>query len=345
MAAPTASNDVPTTTRALLQPDRASTRLTLTELPVPTPNPSSDEHLIRIHAASICAGELLWAQLYPHPSLSLKEAIPCTDFAGTVMTAPSTSPFRPGDAVYARTHYGRPGNARDYTIAQTSELAHAPLRLSWTEAAAVPVSAETAWQALFVQAGLPPPRNLHPEPSLAGTRILVTAASGSVGAWAVQLAHAYGAHVVGTCGPRNLDFVRSLGAAEVLDYTTVDVRAWGAAADPKIDVVVDCSTSSKSLADTWFCVKDGGVLLSIYQPPETVRPAEEESIAKNVRHAFFIMQSDGSQLEKVSALLESGACRPVVDSVWPLQRYEQAFARVGAGHCRGKVVFDMDLRG
>ncbi|KAI9795940.1 MAG: putative secondary metabolism biosynthetic enzyme [Piccolia ochrophora] len=348
MPGTTSTNPNPPTMRSLFQPDIQSTKLILRERPVPAPNFDADEHLIRVHAASICSGELLWAKLFPHPSLKVKEHVPCTDFAGTVEQAPPSSPFRPGDAVYGRTDYGRAGNGRDFTIAVTSELAHVPSRLSWAEAVSAPVSAETAWQALFVQADLPPPTLAADNTvtrSLNGTSVLVTAASGSVGAWVVQLAHAAGAHVVGTCGPDNIDYVRSLGAAEVLDYRATDVPAWAAAdgSRNRVDVVIDCSVGAKSLSEMWWCVKDGGVLLSIHQPPEGVRP-KDESIAKNVRHGFFIMETNGSQLGRVSPFLNSGACRPIVDSIWPLERYEEAFEKVGSGHCRGKVVFDMDVR-
>jgi NADPH:quinone reductase-like Zn-dependent oxidoreductase len=106
----------------------------------------------------------------------------------------------------------------------------------------------------------------------AGKRVLVTAASGGVGIWLVQLATMLGAEVVGTCGSRNVELVRSLGAKEVLDYRAVDLREWAVQSPSnKVDVVVDC-VGGKALGDAWWTVKDGGVVLSIYQPPLQVCP-------------------------------------------------------------------------
>jgi len=127
------------------------------------------------------------------------------------------SPFKVGDEVYGRTNFYRSGCAAEYAIGRTEELALKAKNLSWVEAATVPLSALTAWQAIFVQAGI---GDFSTE-VYRGKRILITAASGGVGMWVVRLA---GAEVVGTCGPCNVDFVRSLGATEVIDYTKTDLK-------------------------------------------------------------------------------------------------------------------------
>ena len=146
--------EIPSTARALLQPDPASTSLILTSLPVPKPKPNSSEHLVRVHAIALCNGELLWPKNFPPADPSAKTLVPGYDVAGTIVEAPELSPFRVGDEVYARTMYAHTGCARDYTIAVTEELAHRPKSLSWAESAATALSAQSAWQALFVQAGL-----------------------------------------------------------------------------------------------------------------------------------------------------------------------------------------------
>jgi NADPH:quinone reductase-like Zn-dependent oxidoreductase len=147
--------------------------------------------------------------------------------------------------------------------------------------------------------------------------------------------------VVGTCGPHNVDLVRSLGATEILDYTTTDFRKWGESDGNKVDVVVDC-IGKKSLEDAWWCVRDGGSLINISQPPEQMRP--DDCASKDVRNHFFIMEPDGLQLEEISKLVDGGKCRPVVDSVWPLEKFEEAFERLDSGHAKGKVVLDFEVR-
>ena len=102
--------------RTLLQPDLTSTRLELVDRPVPVANPDAGEHLVRVHCTAPCAGELFWPSIVAVPD---KEPVPCDDVAGIVVTAPPDSPFQPGDEVYARSTYFRPGCARDYTVIVT----------------------------------------------------------------------------------------------------------------------------------------------------------------------------------------------------------------------------------
>lgn len=309
----------------------------LTDHPVPLAQPDSQDHLIRMHAAGLCARELTWPKYFP-PTNPDREMVPAYDMAGTVVAAPPSSPFQPGAEVYARTNYHlRAGCASDYTIAVTSELALKPTNLNWTEAAAVSLSALTAWQALFVQAGLA--ADIGGDSSSnrnAGKRLLITGASGGVGVWVVQLARLAGLEVVGTCGPDNMALVRELGATEVINYRTTGLADWASEeAGRKVDVVIDC-VGGRTLQDCWACVKDGGLLISIFQPPEEMKPVD--LAAKDVKSLFFIMEPNGEQLSKITALLEMGKCRPVIDSVWKLEDFEKAYARVDGGHAKGKVV-------
>ncbi|KAI9039414.1 NADP-dependent oxidoreductase [Aspergillus affinis] len=319
--------------RTILQPELTSTRLELVDRPVPIANPDADEHLIRVHCTAPCAGELFWPSIVSVPN---KEPVPCDDVAGTVVTAPPNSPFRPGDEVYARSTYFRPGCARDYTVIVTDELAHRPQNLSWVESAATPLSAETAWQALFEQSGI----GGFDSAAWKNKRILVTAASGGVGTWLLQLGSIVGAQVIGTCGPTNMELVKAFGAAEVLNYRADSLREWGQNAANKVDLVVDC-VGGKSLEDAWWCVRDGGVLISIYQAPDKLRPTEVT--VQGVKEIFFIMKPRRSDLEEITKLVETGKCRPLVDSVWPLEQFQEAFDRLGSGHARGKVVLDLKL--
>lgn len=330
--------------RTLIQPTPQSNTpdLLLQRTPTATATPSTDSHLIRVHACSPCAGELLWPRYFPPPTP--RDLVPCPDMAGTVVTAPPNSRFQPGDAVYARTSYARPGNARDYTIALGDELARKPENLSWVEAAAVPVSAQTAWQILFVQAGVVPAGVEGfdaAREAWSGKRMLVTAAAGGVGVWVVQLARLLGVEVVGTCGSaENEALLESFGVSEVLNYRTVDFRKWAEQDGArKVDIVVDC-IGRTALQDAWWCVKDGGTVLSICQPPASLRPEECQVEAKDL---FFIMQPDSRQLGEITRLIEDGKCRPLVDSVWPLEQFRPAFERLDQGHARGKIILDLSL--
>jgi NADPH:quinone reductase-like Zn-dependent oxidoreductase len=317
--------------RALLQADPASTNVTLVERPLPTPNFEKGEHLVRVHAVSPCAGELLWPSFGDIPG---KEIITCDDVAGVIVSAPTSSPFKIGDEVYARTSYYRPGCARDYAIITTDELACRPHNLSWAESAAVPLAAETAWQALFKHAGV----GDFDSPNWKGKRVLVTAASGGVGTWLVQIASLTGAEVVGTCGPDNVEHVQALGAKQALNYRSLDIAEWGRNPANKVDVVIDC-IGGRSLEDVWWCLRDGGVIISINIPPETKRPTG--LTVSGVKDIFFIMEPCGTDLARITKLIEEGKCRPIVDSVWPLEQFQYGYQRLDSGHARGKVIFDL----
>ena len=324
---------IPHMARALLQKDPASRDLVLEQLPVPKRQPNSNEHLIRVYAIAPCNGELLWPKNFPLPDPSIKYPVPGYDMAGTVVEAPESSPFQPGSEVYGRTRYSRTGAARDYTISVTAELARRSQRLSWAESAATALSAESAWQALFIQAGLG-----DIESGLAeGKRILITGASGGCGCWEVQLASLAGAHVIGICGGQNVDLVKKLGAKETIDYHTTDIAEWGQKAENKVDIVID-NIGGPSLEGSWWAAKGDGVIVSIAQPPETARPLECENYVKTL---FFIMQSSGAQLEQITKLIDEGKCKPLVDSVWSLEDHKKAFDKADSGHASGKVVIDI----
>ncbi|KAI4249223.1 MAG: hypothetical protein L6R40_000681 [Gallowayella cf. fulva] len=301
---------------------------------VPAPDPARDDHLIHVKAIAPCTNELDWVFLFPDALLSEnpeKQIIPCYDVAGTVITAPPASPFQPGDDIYARTYPSRPGNYREYTIGRTSEMALIPQTTSWVEAASVPMSAVTAWQALFEHAGL----HALDSPDSKGKRVLVTAAAGGCGVWLVQLASIAGLAVIAQIGNKENDkLIRELGASETINYRTTSLKEWAETNEP-VDIVVDCKGAT-TLEEAWYCVKDQGSLISIVEPPEERRPKELK--AKELKNEFFIMYPSGQQLGEISKLIEGGRCRAVVDSVWAFEEFEAAFAKLNGGHARGKIV-------
>lgn len=343
MSSPT----LPKEMKAILQPSPHSTKLTLTTLPIPRPTDPTNEHLIKVLTTSPCKGELHWASSYPGTIPPTKTPIPSQDLCGIVVSSPPTSPFPAGTPIYARIPATRPGAAAEYTLARTSELARKPACLSPIEAAAVPLSALTAWQALFVHGGgggLVDAAALYGEKSEDGRRtrrVFVTGATGGVGSWVVQLAREAGVgSVVGVCGRGKGALARELGVTEVVDYTETTIGQWLEQGGEKCDLVIDCVGGDETMAACWGVVKEGnGVYLSIVGDPESVRPKDSVEVAKA---EWFLVEPLGSNLEAIGRLIEEGRVRPVVDSVWAFEESEAAFGRVEEGHARGKVVIKVD---
>ena len=335
------ASKLPPTIPSIFQPDIQSIELTIMDLPTPLPK-HADDHIINVYATSPCSGELLWGKYFPG-SLFAKESsvsrllVPCYDLAGVVVQAPVGSPFPVGSEVYTRTSATRSGNARPYTIARTSELAHKPQNLSWEEAASVPLSTFTAVQALFEHGELSPLTDVDRIEKNRDKKLLVTGAAGGVGVWIMQLAREAGiGTIVGVAGTSNVDFAKSLGATNMIDYRETSIKEWANThPDIRFDVVLDCIGSS-TLEQAWYVVKNGGKLISISGMPEQAKPAD--ATATDVQSVFFIMEPKGEQLVPVTQLLEAGRVRPIVDSVWEFDQYQQAFEKLQTGHARGKII-------
>ncbi|KAL8791363.1 MAG: hypothetical protein Q9195_005901 [Heterodermia aff. obscurata] len=302
--------------RALhLQPP--STLLPSTTTPTPTLSPT--QYLVRVSATSITANELTWPETLRRPS-----PIPGHDLCGTVVSSPSSSDseatpaFNPGDEVIALTSFSRDGAAAEYVVAEPGELAPKPKSLSRKEAAAVPLSVLTAWQALFVHGGLK---------RSADVSVLVLGAAGGVGVMAVQLARWHGVRrLVGTCSGRNAEFVKMLGAHEVVDYSNEEAAG-------QFDVVLDC-VGGLAQDGCWKNVREGGVLVSVATP----LAEEKKSEYPQVQTVFFIVEPDAKQLGMLSELFESGKMKAFVDADFALDDGAAAFELLAKGHTRGKIV-------
>jgi NADPH:quinone reductase-like Zn-dependent oxidoreductase len=331
---------LPATMRTVHQPDRNSARLIIEEEPLPIATHPED-HLIKVRATAPCLGELWWMRDYPDLFKEYKEPVPCSDLAGTVILAPEDSPFKPGDEVFARINAKRPGAARDYTLARTSELALKPKSLDWIQTAATPLSALTAWQALFVHGQLDSGAvfgNNEARAKNGKLRVLITGAGGGVGSWAVQFAAAAGAgSIVAVCSGTKADTVRRLGATEIVDYTRQGIDEWAAVdlAARECDLVFDC-IGGDSLAQSWAAIKNGGVFLGIVDPPDSVKPKGiDKTLAKST---WFLVEPLGSQLSEIAKLIDGTKLEPLIDSVWKLEDIEKAFEIVESKHAKGKVV-------
>ena len=177
----------------------------------PLPDPAAGEALLRVYAAGITPTELTWSETYQTPDGHERlPTIPGHDVSGVVEAlGPGVSDVSPGDAVYGLIAFPRDGSAAEYVVVRAGDLAPKPRTLDHVHAAAVPLSALTAWQALFIHAGL-----------TAGQRVLIHGAAGGVGAFAAQLARWRGAHVSATASARHHEFLRELGVETVIDYRT-----------------------------------------------------------------------------------------------------------------------------
>jgi NADPH:quinone reductase-like Zn-dependent oxidoreductase len=284
----------------------------------PTPRPAAGQLLVKVFATAIMPTELMWeptwkqrtGQPRPFPLILSHE------FSGTVEAlGPEVTDFRPGEELYGMNDWFENGAQAEYCAAPASLLAPKPKSLDHVQAAVVPISAMTAWQGLFDHAGLE-----------AGDRVLIHGAAGGVGAIAVQLARRHGAHVIGTASRQNLEFVRNLGADEVIDYRTTPFET----TVKDMDVVFD-TVGGKTLERSWGVLKSNGRLV-------TVATQSESSADQRVRDAFFIMEPNRAQLVEIAHLIDAGQLRPPkVAAVFLLAQAREAYARAQQAHVDGKI--------
>jgi NADPH:quinone reductase-like Zn-dependent oxidoreductase len=285
---------------------------------VAQPQPGPGEALARVGASGVIANELKWDETYQTVTgAPLPFPIPGRDLSGVVVAVgPGVTDLAVGDTVYAMLGYGRDGAEAEYAIALPSDLAPRPRTLDDIQAGAVPLSALTAWQALFVHGAL-----------AAGQTALIHGAAGGVGVFATQLARWKGARVIVTSSARDADFVRGLGADEVFDYATTRFEE----VVHDVDIVFD-TVGGDTLARSWRVVKPGGSLVSV------VSPLSGQPLREDIRYVYFIVEPSGAQLREIGALIDAGPIHPVVDQAFPLAQAPQAYEAAASGHPRGKIV-------
>jgi NADPH:quinone reductase-like Zn-dependent oxidoreductase len=278
--------------------------------------------LVRVRSTGITPAELTWDESYQIADGTPRiPGIPGHEVSGVVeRTAPDVSDFRHGDEVYGLADFPRDGAAAEFAAVQAANLAFKPRSIPHTQAAALPLSALTAWQALFEHAGL-----------AAGQSVLIHGGAGGVGSLAVQLAHWRSARVVATASGRNTEFVRGLGADDVIDYhaTPFHERL------RDIDVVLD-TIGGETQEHSWRVLRKRGVLVALVSPVPT-GVAEQHG----VRSIFFIVRGNRAQLDQISALVDDGKLKPVVAEVLPLARAREAFEHGASSHAPGKIVLQI----
>jgi NADPH:quinone reductase-like Zn-dependent oxidoreductase len=289
----------------------------------PKPQPGPGEVLVRVGATAVIATELTWDETYQTPTGDPRPLpIPSHDLAGVVAeVGPGVTDFTVGAEVYALTAFDRDGAEAEYAIALPDELAPKPQTLDMVQAAAVPLAALTAWQALFIHAHLSK-----------GQTALIHGGAGGVGSYAVQLARWAGARVITTASARHHDFLRGLGADQVIDYTTTPFED----VVHDVDIVFD-TVGGESLTRSWQVVKDGGVVVSVVSP----RPADDPSHTR-AQFVWFIVEPSGEQLRAIGDLIDAGQIQPIVSQVFPLAEARAAWEAAASGHARGKIVLRVE---
>ena len=287
---------------------------------VPRPSPGRGQLLVRVEAAGVGP----WDALFREGESKL-EPLPIilgSDISGTVEAlGPEVSGFKPGDEVYGSTNPQFSGGQAEYAVPLAGMIAPKPRKLTFIEAASVPVVAVTAWQMLFEYGEV-----------AAGQTVLIHGAAGSVGAYAVQLAREAGLHIVATAGTADLDYVRGLGAERVFDYKKDRFEE----SLSGVDIVLDTqggATQQKSLR----VLKRGGILVSIVSP---VPEAAQKQYA--IRAAYFYAEVTTARLKKLTELIDAGKLKSDVGTVLPLERARDAHEMLaGAPHKRGKIVLSI----
>lgn len=283
----------------------------------PDPEPEPGYALVEIRATGITPRELDWPETWARDGQPRTLPIAGHELSGVVRDAPPGADVRPGDEVFALTEWDRDGTLAELTTVRVGDLARKPASIDHVHTAALPLSALTAWQAFR--------RHAHVEP---GQVVLVHGASGGVGSYAVQLAHYFGATVIGTASARNKDFVTELGCDEVVDYATTDFRD----VVKDVDVVLD-PIGGDTLQRSYDVLRPGGYLVSILDPVSA-----ETLAAHGIEGSYFIVEPDRAGLTEIAALVDSGDLRSIVSTVLPLSEARAAYTQGRGGHNRGKIV-------
>jgi NADPH:quinone reductase-like Zn-dependent oxidoreductase len=282
---------------------------------VPEPQPNPGEIRIKIVASGV--NPIDWKirrgliGSFPLPMIM------GLDVAGTVdIVGQGEASFQPGDEVFAKVAIGQGGYA-EYTVAHTTEVARKPKSIGFIESAAIPTAGLAAWQSIFDLARLEK-----------GQSVLIHGAAGGVGTFAVQFAKWKGAYVTGTASEKNIEFLRNLGADEVIDYKNQRFEDLVG----NVDVVLD-TVGGDTFERSWGVLKPGGFLVT------TVANIPEGAPEKyGVRAKRIVTQSDGKELAQIAAIIDEQKIKPIVTTVLPLTDVRKAHQMSETRHSRGKIV-------
>jgi len=294
------------------------------------------EVLVRVRAAGVDPG--VWHLMTGRPYLVRvmgmgvrrpKVPVKGRDLAGVVEAVGGrVTRFRPGDEVYGVSIFG---SFAEYARSRESDLARKPANLRFEQAAAVPVSGMTALQGLRDVGRVQP-----------GQQVLVIGAAGGVGSFAVQLAHAFGAHVTGMCSTAKTDLVQSIGAEDVIDYTREEVDARG----PRFDLILD-TAGRRPLSLLRRALTPHGTLAIVGGEGggRWLGGFDRQILRAPVRSAFsgqrlraVVSKERTEDLQYLTTLIEEGKVTPVIDRTFPLREVPEAIRHLAQGHPGGKIV-------
>lgn len=286
------------------------------------PEIGADEVLIKVCAAGVNPidwktreGGLKATRPYPMPLILGWDISGTIEKVGALVTG-----FKVGDKVFAKLDSNRNGGYAEYAVSKSRDVAHAPKSIPLEHAAGIPLACQTAWTGLFDKANLQ-----------TGQTVLIHAASGGVGHFAVQLAKNSGARVIATTSTPNVDLVKSLGADEVTDYKKEDFSQ----RVMDVDVVFDM-LGGGSRAKSWQCLKKGGILVSVVARQD---PFDPEIVKKfGVRAEPVAMIANGERLQKIAELVDAGKLKVVIAKEFPLSEVKAAHQMSESGHAVGKII-------
>jgi len=286
---------------------------------VPQPEPKQDELLIRVIAAGVNPVDgMIRSGMLDKEGRRTFPIILGGDISGVVEKVGSEiTRFKPGDPVFAYVSLDNSGGYAQYALVTEREAAPKPRSLIYVEAAAVPIVALTAWQALIDTAKLK-----------AGQTVLIHGGSGGVGSFAIQIAKAHGAKVIATASTANQELLKQLGADVAIDYTKQNFE--DIAKD--VDVVLD-SIGKDTLTRSYGVVKKGGIIVSLVARPD---PAELEK--HGIRGEALSVDPNSDELSEIGKLIDEKKINVIVSQTFPLSQARKAQEQVATGHTRGKIV-------
>jgi NADPH:quinone reductase-like Zn-dependent oxidoreductase len=302
----------------------------------PMPVVGDGEVLVKVHASSVNPVEFY--NVYAPPFVRLvgrelrrpKERRIGADFAGTVESVGAgVTEFVTGDDVF-----GVSGASwAEYTAAKATGISRKPASISFGDAAALPIAALTALQAIRDVAGVQE-----------GQRVLVNGGSGGVGTYAIQIAAAVGAHVTAVCSTRNVDQARELGADHVVDYSVEDFTT----SPDRYDAMLDIAGSRSFARYRRVLAKDATVAVvgakmsaSLLGPLGHIAGSKLQSMVGTQKARFFVAKVVPDDLARLASMIEEGTLRSVIDRRYPLADAPAALRYLADGHARGKVVIDI----
>ncbi|HEX8035924.1 MAG TPA: NADP-dependent oxidoreductase [Ktedonobacterales bacterium] len=293
---------------------------------VEQPRVGAGEILLKVHAIGISPQELEWAPTWQTADGQerAKPIILGHEISGAVVAfGAGVTAFHVGDDVYGLSSFLRNGAQAEYTIVTPAEIALKPRRSSHLEAATLPLSALTAWQAFFEQGSLK-----------RGQKVLIQGAAGGVGNYAVQIAHWVGAQVIAVASTRQQEFLRELGADQLIDYTTMQFED----VVHDVDFVLD-TIGGDTQQRSFTVLNKGGTLVGIASEQENRLFEWAKHYERDAK--WFIVRPDTEQLARIAELVDEGHLKPIVNSVYPLAETRQAYEHSLSGHMRGKVVIQV----